>query len=137
MNSNDWKNMLVEVGIEDNKIEKILSYIENHVDYELATNKELKFADSSLSIAIRVLSKIDLTDVNFIKLDDRVRTNVLTFEFNDEINETELHYVITNEIVRLFEQILKSGKKINLFLIASEIKVVDGVYYVFNRFYIN
>jgi hypothetical protein len=131
----DWKKMLLDMGIDDDKVDKLLPYIEVHVDYELNTKITNIVKSTTLGIAVSILNKIDKNKVKFVKLNDDVRTNVLQFEFDENISEEEANTVIINETVKMLNHILET-KKINIFLLASEINIVDDTYIVFNRFYL-
>ena len=130
-----WRKLLLEQEFDEKNIDKILDYIEIHVDYELLNGKKNK---STLHLALRLFQVLDLTNVVFIKESDKVKTNVLTFNFDnirDIMNvEMEMSRVFVDETRKMFEKILET-KKVYIFMVFSEVNDGDDVM-VFNRFYI-
>ena len=130
-----WLNLLRSFEFPEESLEKVFEYSQNHMDYEL-TGKNSKLEDSTLSLALSTLKKINLDTVEFVKINDDVRTNVVKFSFEhdcypDLFEEATIVDEISNMLIKIQET-----KKLYIFMLYSELKLVDGDVMVFNRFYI-
>jgi len=134
-NKQMWKKLLLEQEYPEKNIDKILDYIEIHSDYEVLSGRLEK---STLHLALKLFQELDLDNIEFIKKNDRVKTNVLTFNFDDILDvpdvEMEMSRIFVEETRKMFEKILET-KKVYIFLVFSEIVVSDDIM-VFNRFYL-
>lgn len=130
-----WKKLLIEQEYDEKNIDKILDYIEIHSDYEVLSGRLEK---STLHLALKLFQELDLTNIEFVKKNDKVKTNVLRFDFSNLLDvpdlEMEMSMVFVEETRKMLEKILET-KKIYIFLLFSEIVVGDEIM-VFNRFYL-
>lgn len=129
-----WRKLLIEQEYPEKNIDKILDYVEIHSDYEVLSGRMEK---STLHLALKLFQDLDLTNIEFIKRNDKVKTNVLTFDFGDITDipnfELETSRVFVEETRKMLEKILET-KKVYIFLLFSEIVAGDNIM-VFNRFY--
>ena len=132
-----WVKLLKDSEFPDDKIDKVFEYCQNHMDYELY-GRNIKADESTIHLALNVLKKINLDDVEFVKVNDEVRTNVVKFNFiEDSFPNHNLNgdSIMIEEIINMLVEIQQT-KKLYIFLLFSEMKQIDGNIMVFNRFYI-
>lgn len=130
-----WIQLLRSFEFPEESLEKVYEYAQNHMDYEL-TGKNYKLEDSTLSQALSTLRKINLNDVEFVKVNDEVKTNVVKFSFgHNNFPDIFEEATIVDEIRNMLIEIQQT-KKLYIFMLFSEIKQIEGDVMVFNRFYI-
>ena len=130
-----WVTLLKSFEFPDDKIDEVFEYCQNHMDYELY-GRNIKADESTIHLALNVLKKIDLNTVEFVKINDDVRTNVVKFNFDhDNYPDIFEEATIVEEISNMLIEIQQT-KKLYIFLLFSEVKQIDSEVMVFNRFYI-
>ena len=133
-----WLEMIpeFELDIDERYYEKIADYLDIHSDFEVIN--KITPDNSTIHLAVRTLSKLNLDKIEFIKLCDEVKTNVVNFDFRElsgnDISE-HINSVVVNEISKMLDEILKTSK-LKIFMLFSQISEDSGKLMVFNRFYI-
>lgn len=121
MDKNFWKPILKELNFPEEKYDILTKYIQRHTRYE--TNESLNILEnkspleemSTLPMALKVLSKLNLDKVHFIdapilESKDGNPYQVETIGVSHEINHDELHLVNDIEVhisTQLIEKTLK------------------------------
>ena len=138
-----WLEMIpeFELDIDERYYEKIADYLDIHSDFEVIN--KITPDNSTIHLAVRTLSKLNLDKIEFIKLCDEVRTNVVKFDFAELIDSSlsadamsgEINNSLVEEIVKMLEEITKTNK-LKIFMLFSQILCEKNEIMVFNRFYI-
>lgn len=138
-----WLEMIpeFELDIDERYYEKIADYLDIHSDFEVIN--KISPDNSTIHLAVKTLSKLNLDKIEFIKLCDEVKTNVVRFDFkklldgglSKDVITGEINNAMVNGVSKMLEEILKTNK-LKIFMLFSQITGEDGGFMVFNRFYI-
>lgn len=124
MDKNFWKPILKELGFPEEKYNILIEYIQRHTRYEIngslniLENKSPLEEMSTLPMALKVLSKLNLDKVHFIdtpilESKDGKTYRVSTIGVSHEINHDELHLVNDIETHISMQFIEKTLKLLN------------------------
>lgn len=124
-----WLPIAESCGITDNKKREIFSqYAEHHMSIE-NYKVDTPLSQNLLPIALRVISKINLENKQFIISENA--DNVLNYgvlcTFNDDSPDSVhmLEYELVEEMVKFINEKLEKYNIINVYSLASRVKKLD------------
>jgi hypothetical protein len=143
-----WLNMISELKISEKYYDKILNYIEQHINFEQTNNIYFDFDNdnkpfTTLPLALEVFSKLGdyLNNINVVKLSNKLKTSVLNIDITSDIcfQSPDLELTITtyfvDETVKKLKEFLKNNK-INIYVLFSDKKKNNNIFSIFHRYYL-
>ena len=143
---NKWSKLLIEMGFSTKSIDKILEYVEVHCGYEILFPIHFeKERTVTLPYSLKVLLQLEqnglLDKIHFVSHpSDEVPIESYMSKYgidSDElrtISEEAIISRIIEDTVLNLKKLLES-KEIYIYILFSDIRNIDNVLHVFNRFY--